>query len=323
MIHAPTPLWAWIKYISDDVSVSPENVTGLFRVLMRTGCDTVRALNHVNRIYTPLTYCLSALYSHHADVVFKLLIDQPNIVVGLARCDHVVDPASGKRCGRVLRGWSDHRGMRLRSALHCTGLARDLPFWVLTDPTKPFLKRLLDDEFDYCANGACDGDHKSASMDKLTFPNPLLGSNYFGDQRREWFATHLPSDRLNEMDSRGFTPLMNAIFYNEPLTVSALLSRVPDVDLTIRSRSSKFTAVDMPLFLTKAKRFTMRFPALFEELREKTALFGIEYFAKARIAISKCLQSPTTYVERNNRVWFPNELVYLVFSYANFPTACS
>jgi hypothetical protein len=68
--------------------------------------------------------------------------------------------------------------------------------------------------------------------------NPLSAALAYGradsDERAAWLVHRLSVDAINRYDRTGYTPLLLAVRQSKPLTLAALLARVPDVDLTAR-----------------------------------------------------------------------------------------
>jgi hypothetical protein len=74
------------------------------------------------------------------------------------------------------------------------------------------------------------------------------------DQRGAWLVPRLSVDAMNRYNDLGFTPLLQAAHEGFPLTLSALLARVPDVDVTARCilpANDKYTYLELD-HLTRA-----------------------------------------------------------------------
>lgn len=334
----PTPLWAWFWIATRPESIGFARAKSMFeRVLLRTIRDAAEQLNDV-RLPHGSTLISRALMRNEQVFLLLLAIPRvrfclsPNSVSTLMHIhERSMDVESIKRAMDDVWSLTGSRHTLLSVAVNHLS---PVGWAVLTDPTKPYAKKLVDDEY---ALVNC----KKAVHRMLTLPMPEIKINdkplnalhmmHNGsktkkhsdeqqDERGQWLATHLPSFRWNEI-FQGITPLVRGLGYEGvsgsdfwPYTVRALLERVPDVDLHVQvvvsGTTTCQTAMDILNTMPRGREFAFIYPHLAAELRAKAKTFGPTYASDAATAVAQDL-----FV----REMFPRDIICMVLSYSSLP----
>jgi hypothetical protein len=299
---------------SDAAPLSDAEVVRLFQALQRCGL-IASADAHVMAD----ALLLSAYGSPRA---FQLLIADPNAdaaLPGPTRCS-AGDAHNPSRHHSVRSADEQVTVHDVFSAVVWGGVYEDFSLWrAFSDARLPFGARAVAEEWAYELNGPCGcvGDqrisegplHRALRISE----GPLHRAIAFdsNDEAGEWLAARLPPKRLNERVVSGATPLIAALRAGRPLprTVATLLSRVPDVDLTLRAKwydEKEYTAAEWmahhrPQWLS---------PHSAAELKLKTQQFGAQYLPSAAVLCAEALCGGVS---------VPRELVRLVLQYTALP----
>jgi hypothetical protein len=299
-LNVATPLDAFMRVTMDD-RLSSDTITRLFQVLQRCGLFAA-----ADRRDLALTLTSSA--SDLSPRAFQLLISDPNAdaaLPGPTRCS-AGDAHNPPR----------HHSVKCNDkevTLHVVSWvsARSSGVWrAFSDARLPFGARAMDEEWAYALTGPCG----CAGQQRIFPDNALHRAIVHGaDEAGEWLALRLPPKRLNEGDGdNGTPPLIAALrrYLPMPRTVAALLSRVPDTDLTLRSEFGDGKS------RTAAELLTTRYAPkwlpshLAAELQLKAQQFGAQHLPSAAALSAEVLFGS---------VRLPRELVNLVLQYTALP----
>jgi hypothetical protein len=207
------------------------------------------------------------------------------------------------RANAVLKG--DALSDFLFAVIWRSGGGGGIAAWrVLVDPALPFGRRYVDDEYECEArSGSLDYCFDRVHRD-MVWRSAVVEHRI--DEIGEWLALRLHPSLLNKPERKGGdTPLAMALRNGLIRTAFALLSRVPDIDLS--SEGCGASLVEIAGDVTGA---SIGWKKLVAELKLKTQQFGAGYPA---LAAKECADALTSAAR------MPRELVSLVFAYTALP----